>query len=56
MNLAHGPPVVKTLARQQFDDFVKRVRIFVHPRLSEELKPILDLPELLQEAIRRLDS
>ncbi len=28
-------PVVRTLAREQFDDYVKRVRIFVHPRLAE---------------------
>jgi HD superfamily phosphohydrolase len=27
-------PVVRTLAREQFDDYVKRVRIFVHPRIA----------------------
>ncbi len=27
-------PVVRTLAEQQFDDYVKRVRLFVHPRLA----------------------
>ncbi|NOY30420.1 MAG: HD domain-containing protein, partial [Planctomycetes bacterium] len=27
-------PVVKTLARQQFDNYVKRVRVFVHPRIA----------------------
>jgi len=30
-------PVVNALAKQQFDDFVKRVRVFVHPKL----KPLL---------------
>ena len=39
--LGEVSPVVSTLARQQFDDFVKQVRIFVKP----ELKPALaDLP------------
>ncbi|MBL8890142.1 MAG: HD domain-containing protein [Planctomycetaceae bacterium] len=28
-------PVVQALATKQFDDFVKRVRVFVHPRLRE---------------------
>ncbi len=27
-------PVVRTLAKEQFDDYVKRVRIFVHPRIT----------------------
>jgi HD superfamily phosphohydrolase len=27
-------PVVRTLAKEQFDDYVKRVRIFVHPRIA----------------------
>ena len=27
-------PVVNALAKKQFDDFVKRVRVFVHPRLA----------------------
>lgn len=29
-------PVVQALATKQFDDFVKRVRILVHPRLRDE--------------------
>ncbi|MCY2992984.1 MAG: HD domain-containing protein, partial [Planctomycetota bacterium] len=36
-HLGDVSPVVQTLARQQFDDYVKRVRIFVHPRLAREL-------------------
>ncbi len=31
-------PVVKTLADQQFDNYVKRVRIFVHPRIAGDLR------------------
>ncbi len=30
-------PVVRTLAREQFDDYVKRVRVFVHPRLLSDV-------------------
>jgi HD superfamily phosphohydrolase len=44
-------PVVKTLAQQQFDDYVKRVRLFAPPRLAAELAELPHLPELLGEAI-----
>ncbi len=44
-------PVVKTLARQQFDRFVKRVRLFVHPRHWQLADRRLDLDTLLDEAI-----
>jgi hypothetical protein len=43
-------PVVKTLAQRQFDDYVKRVRIFIHPRLLEDVSGT-DWLELLVEAI-----
>lgn len=29
-------PVVEALARRQFDDYVKRVRVFAHPRLAPQ--------------------
>jgi uncharacterized protein len=32
--LGEVSPVVRTLAREQFDDYVKRVRIFLHPRIA----------------------
>lgn len=44
-------PVVRTLAREQFDDFVKRVRLFVHPRLAAPLREVPDLPARLAAAI-----
>ena len=44
-------PVVRTLALEQFDDYVKRVRVFAHPRLVEELRGLKDLTGLLNEAI-----
>lgn len=49
--LGEVSPVVRTLAQEQFDDYVKRVRIFVHPRLVDELREISDLDELLSEVI-----
>ncbi len=27
-------PVVRTLAKEQFDDYVKQVRVFAHPRIA----------------------
>lgn len=39
--LADVSPVADALARQQFDDYVKRVRIFVHPTLRDPLAPLL---------------
>ncbi len=38
-------PVVRTLAQEQFDDYVKRVRIFVHPRIAAARK----LPNLAEK-------
>ncbi len=49
-------PVVRTLAREQFDDYVKRVRLFAHPRIVEDLRKLNTLPELLGEAISRTDG
>ena len=45
-------PVVRTLARQQFDDYVKRVRIFGHPRVASELQELGKFNELLARAIQ----
>lgn len=41
-------PVVHALATKQFDDMVKRVRIFVHPRLRDQVES-LDFAELVLE-------
>lgn len=43
-------PVVDSLARKQFDDYVKRVRIFVHPRLAESVAGLPDFEKLLTAA------
>ena len=31
-------PVVRTLAERQFDDYVKRVRVFLHPDVMQRLQ------------------
>jgi uncharacterized protein len=49
--LGEVSPVVRTLAREQFDDYVKRVRIFVHPRIAEPSRRLAHLPRLLADAV-----
>jgi len=51
--LGEVSPVVRALATEQFDDYVKRVRIFVHPRLVGELRRLEGLSDLLDQAIAR---
>jgi HD superfamily phosphohydrolase len=48
-------PVVQTLAKKQFDDYVKRVRIFVHPDLADPARALADLPAALAEAIKKTE-
>jgi uncharacterized protein len=43
-------PVVRTLAREQFDDYVKRVRVFANPRVADDIRSLPRLPELIAEA------
>ena len=49
--LGEVSPAVHTLAQEQFDDYVKRVRIFAHSRVVAGLRRLENLPELLSEAI-----
>jgi hypothetical protein len=44
-------PVVKTLAETQFDDYVKRVRVFVDPELLPDLQRLAAPEEAVQRAI-----
>ena len=53
--LGEVSPVVRTLAQEQFDDYVKRVRVFVHPRLVSELRGLSDSSELLSDVISDMD-
>jgi HD superfamily phosphohydrolase len=45
-------PVVRTLAQEQFDDYVKRVRIFVRPGIAVEAARVTDLAERLATTIK----
>ena len=47
--LGEVSPVVKTLAQSQFDDYVKRVRIFADPEIADSLSGIGK--DLIQSAI-----
>ncbi len=49
--LADVSPVVRTLAQKQFDDYVKRVRIFAHPRIVTQLRRLPNLVVLVNQAI-----
>jgi HD superfamily phosphohydrolase len=49
-------PVVRTLAKEQFDDYVKRVRIFVHPRIADEAAGLPDLAKRLATTIKAEES
>jgi HD superfamily phosphohydrolase len=51
--LCEVSPVVRALAGTQFDDYVKRVRIFAHPRCSRELAGIDDLAEKVVASVLR---
>ena len=51
--LSDVSPVVRTLATEQFDDYVKRVRIFAHPRVVDRLRGLADLPKLVTQAVER---
>ena len=46
-------PVVKTLAQEQFDDYVKRVRLLAHPRLARRLSALSNLSELIATAVEK---
>jgi hypothetical protein len=44
-------PVVDSLARTQFDEYVKRVRIFVAPNLRDRVSQLPSLPQAVAEAV-----
>jgi HD superfamily phosphohydrolase len=53
--LSEVSPVVQTLTTGQFDDYVKRVRIFVHPSLAADLRRLPNVTELIQSAIAKME-
>ena len=52
-DFAEISPVVETLARRQFDDYVKRTRVYVHPRLASEVRQLTNLESLVREDAER---
>ncbi len=54
--LSDVSPVCRSLAVEQFDDYVKRVRLFAHPRVADDLRQLPNLGDLIQEALRRTES
>ncbi|MBN2473576.1 MAG: HD domain-containing protein [Pirellulales bacterium] len=55
-SLGEVSPVVWTLAKEQFDDYVKRVRIFAHPRVVVQLRQAEGFSRILTRAIDRMDG
>ena len=54
--LAEVSPAVHTLATRQFDDFVKRVRIFAHPSVAAELAQLNSIESLMEETLSTLSA
>ncbi len=54
--LGEVSPVLRTLAQEQFDDYVKRVRIFAHPRLLARFDSVANLSDLVAQAAERADQ
>lgn len=54
--LCEASPVAKALAPEQFDDYVKRVRLFCHPRLLPLVPPSALVQQLLAEAADQMDQ
>ena len=53
-SLGEVSPMIRALAREQFDDYVKRVRIFAHARVAVALRDLPNLPALVEQAIERM--
>ena len=49
-------PVIDALARTQFDDYVKRVRVFAHPRWSSRLAELPRVVDHLRAIVEELSD
>jgi HD superfamily phosphohydrolase len=47
-------PVIEALASRQFDDAVKRVRVFVHPRLRAHQSALTEIDDFVTQAVGEL--
>ncbi|MFG0262756.1 MAG: HD domain-containing protein [Novipirellula sp. JB048] len=60
VELANVSPVARALARQQFDDQVKRVRVYVHPQKRDLITKAIphrhDWSTILMEVIHHIDN
>jgi uncharacterized protein len=54
--LGERSPVVRTLAREQFDDHVKRVRLYIHPRWRADLPKREAIIPLVEQALGMINS
>ena len=54
--LSEVSPVVRALAKEQFDDYVKRVRIFAAPEIASTLKNDGRLDQFLRESLDELEA
>jgi hypothetical protein len=54
--LAEVSPAVHTLATRQFDDYVKRVRIFVHPALAGDFGKLESIETLMDDTLKQLST
>ena len=55
-SLSEVSPVVRALAQEQFDDYVKRVRIFAAPAVTPQIRGIKNFDELFIRVLDKLDS
>jgi HD superfamily phosphohydrolase len=54
--LAEVSPAVHALATKQFDDYVKRVRIFAHPAIAIELSNLGEIDKLMDETLSSVSA
>jgi uncharacterized protein len=53
--LSEVSPVCRSLAEEQFDDYVKRVRLFAHPRVADDLRRLPNLDGLIEQAVLKTE-
>lgn len=54
--LQQASPAINALATEQFDFFVKRVRVFANPNVAQDLFRLADLNRWLERAVKMTDQ